>query len=412
MNPVVGLDVAKGESQVQAFLDKGKPYRKSFSIQHNLEGLKRFLDFLQEIEKSAGGYQPSVVLESTGHYHTPVVQFLEEQNYVYIVINPLISHRAKSSSLRKVKTDAIDAYHLCELYYKEELEPYKKRGIQLLNLRNLTRQQESIAEMAAKTKLQLHSLIDQVFPEFRGVFGSLYSKVSLLTLLAFPTSESVLSVDEKELTEKISSLCNSRSEKWANERAQKLREAALRNPFQHNQYQSHIFNLEMLINIVLQYQEHLSKLANEIDSIAKEIEEYKILQSIPGIGEKIAATIISEIGEIDRFDAAKKLVAFAGVDPSVYSSGKFTASINRITKRGSSRLRHALYMAIQSGIRDARKKKTTDEIIPRNKRLREFYDKKREEGKPFRVAIIACVNKLLHWIYALLKNRTTFQDIA
>ena len=100
MNPVVGLDVAKGESQVQAFLDKGKPYRK--------------------------------------------------------------------------------------------------RGIQLLNLRNLTRQQESFAEMAAKTKLQLHSLIGQVFPEFRGVFGSLYSKVSLLTLLAFPTSESVLSVDEKE----------------------------------------------------------------------------------------------------------------------------------------------------------------------------------------------------------------------
>lgn len=409
MNPVVGLDVAKGESQVQAFLDKGKPYRKSFSIQHNLEGLKGFLDFLQEIEKAAGGYQPSVVLESTGHYHTPVIQFLEEQNYVYIVINPLISHRAKSSSLRKVKTDAIDAYHLCELYYKEELEPYKKRGIQLLNLRNLTRQQESIAEMAAKTKLQLHSLIDQVFPEFRGVFGSLYSKVSLLTLLAFPTSESVLSVDEKELTEKISSLCNSRSEKWENERAQKLREAALRNPFQHNQYQSHIFNLEMLINIVLQYQEHLSKIANEIDSLAKEIEEYQILQSIPGIGEKIAATIISEIGEIDRFDAAKKLVAFAGVYPSVYSSGKFTASINRITKRGSSRLRHALYMAIQSGIRDARKKKTTDEIIPRNKRLREFYDKKREEGKPFRVAVIACVNKLLHWIYALLKNRTDFQ---
>ena len=152
--------------------------------------------------------------------------------------------------------------------------------------------------------------------------------------------------------------------------------------------------------------------SDEIDALAKEIEEYNILQSIPGIGEKIAATIISEIGEIDRFNDAKKLVAFAGVDPSVYSSGKFTASVNRITKRGSSRLRHALYMAVQSGIRDARKKKTTDEIIPRNKRLREFYDKKREEGKPFRVAVIACVNKLLHWIYALLKSRTTFQDIA
>lgn len=412
MNPVIGLDVSKGESQVQAFLDKGKPYRKSFSIKHNREGLETFLAFLQEVEQAAQGQPPSVVLESTGHYHLPVIQFLEDQKYVYIVINPLISHRAKSSSLRKVKTDAVDAYHLCELYYKEELEPYKKRGIQLLNLRNLTRQQETIAEVSANTKLQLHSLLDQVFPEYRGVFGSLYSKVSLLTLQAFPTSEAVLQVDESELVEKIASLCKSRSERWAIEKAQKLREAALRNPFQKNLYESHIFNLEMLTNIVLQYQEHLSNIATEIDALAKEIEEYQIIQSIPGIGEKIAATIISEIGEIDRFNHPKKLVAFAGVDPSVYSSGKFTASVNRITKRGSSRLRHALFMAVQCGIRDSRKQKTTDEIIARNKRLREFYDKKREEGKPFRVAVIACVNKLLHWIYALLKSKTPFQEVA
>jgi transposase len=288
MNPVIGLDVSKGESQVQAFLDKGKPYRKSFSITHDLKGLGCLLEFLQDVEKAAGG-----------HYHIPVIQFLEEQNYVYIIVNPLISHRAMSSSLRKVKTDAIDAYHLCELFYKEELEPYKKRGVQLLNLRNLTRQQESIAEISAKTKIQLHSLIDQVFPEYRGVFGSLYSKVSLLTLLEFPTSKAVLSVSEKELTDKIASLCMSRSESWAKEKAQKLREAALRDPFQNNRYDSHIFNLEILVKIVLQYQEHLSNIADEIDALASKIEEYEILQSIPGVGEKIAATIISEIGEID-----------------------------------------------------------------------------------------------------------------
>ena len=140
----------------------------------------------------------------------------------------------------------------------------------------------------------------------------------------------------------------------------------------------------------------------------KSIEEYKIIQSIPGIGEKIAATIISEIGEIDRFNHPKKLVAFAGIDPSVFESGKFKGTFNRITKRGSSRLRHALYMAVRCAIRDCRKKKTTDEIIPRNKRLREFYDKKREEGKPFKVAVIACANKLLHWIYALLKSKSDF----
>jgi len=64
-------------------------------------------------------------------------------------------------------------------------------------------------------------------------------------------------------------------------------------------------------------------------------------------------------------------------------------------------------MAVRSAIRDCRKKKLTDEIIPRNKRLREFYDKKREEGKPFKVAVLACANN-----YTLLKSKGTFQDLA
>jgi len=89
------------------------------------------------------------------------------------------------------------------------------------------------------------------------------------------------------------------------------------------------------------------------------------------------------------------------MDPRVYSSGKFTATTNRITKRGSSRLRHALYLAVLCGIRSSR-----------NKKLKEFYDKKKSEGKPAKVAIVACINKLLHWIYALLNRKKSFLDIA
>jgi transposase len=411
MNPVVGLDISKGESEVQAFLDKGKPYRKSFSIKHDLDGLGSLLEFLEGL-KDKTGIKPPVVLESTGHYHVPVVKFLEEHQYLLIIVNPLISNRAKSSSLRKVKTDAIDAYRLCELYYKEDLEPNKKRGIQLLNLRNLTRKHENITGMYVQTKLQFQAVLDQIFPEYNGVFGDLYSVVSLRILQEYPASEDILAVSEDALANRIKELCKSRSKRWAIEKAQKLKAAAARNPFQNTLYQSHLLSLSMYINMLLQYKEHLLELNAEIDTLAKDIEEYKIIQSIPGIGEKIAATIISEIGEIDRFNHPKRLVAFAGVDPEVFESGKFKATLVRITKRGSSRLRHALYMAVRSGIRDCRKQKTTDEIIPRNKRLRAFYDKKREEGKLYKVAVIACVNNLLHWIYAILKNRTTFQDLA
>ncbi|MEI2469797.1 IS110 family transposase [Peribacillus frigoritolerans] len=411
MNPVIGLDVSKGESQVQAFLDKGKPYRKSFKVSHTVEGLGLLEKFLDGVKRETGK-KPPIVLEATGHYHSSVVQYLEDRGYLLIIINPLISYKAKSSSLRKVKTDAVDAYHLCELFYKEDLEPYKKRGVQLLNLRNLTRQHENITGVLIQTKLQFQAILDQVFPEYRGVFGDLYSVVSLLTLSEFPSSEDILEASLETIADKIAQLCKSRSYRWANEKAIELKAAANRNPFEKTLYQSHILSLSIFINIILQYKEHLSKLETEIDALAKEVEEYNIIKSIPGIGEKIAATIISEIGEIDRFNNPKKLVAFAGIDPSVFESGKFTATKNRITKRGSSRLRHALYMAVRCAIRDCRKKKTTDEVIPRNKKMREFYDKKREEGKPFKVAVIACVNKLLHWIFALLKSKTTFRDIA
>ena len=237
MNPVVSLDVAKGESQIQAYLERKKPYKKSFKVNHDLDGLASLLDFIKEIE-DISGKRPPLVMESTGHYHTPIVQYFEDKGYLIIIVNPLISYKAKSSSLRKVKTDIIDANHLCDLYYKEDLEPYKKRGIQLMNLRHLTRQHDNITGMFVQTKLQFQAVLDQVFPEYSKVFGDLYSDVSLKTLQAFPTSEDVLKVDTETLTTKIKEFCNTRSLQWANKQAEKIMTAAAQNPFQKALYSS------------------------------------------------------------------------------------------------------------------------------------------------------------------------------
>jgi transposase len=398
MNPVIGLDVSKGESHAQAFSDRGTPYGKTFRFEHNLEGLASFLRYVQDLQ-SFTGQRPAVVLEATGHYHSPVVQFLDEHQYLYIVINPFLSHQAKKTNLRKVKTDIADAHQLGELFYKEELEPYKKRGQYLLNLRYLTRQRESLTEMVVQAKLQFQAVMDQVFPEYQGVFGDLYSKVSLRFLSLHPTSQSVLALSEEDVTATIQHLVgHASSNRWSMERAQKLMDAAARNPFKDTAFPSHLIALDLLIKLLLQYQEHLAKLDKSIDALAEELAEYDLIQSIPGIGTKIAATILAEIGEIDRFDHAKKLVAFAGIDPSVFSSGKFIATRNKITKRGSRRLRTALYQAVRCGLRSSR-----------NKKLKAYYDKKREEGKLFKVAVIACANKLLHWIYAILTKKETFR---
>jgi hypothetical protein len=176
-----------------------------------------------------------LILEATGHYQSPIVQFLEEHQYIYIVINPLISNRLRKSQLRKVKMDAADAFLLGELYYKEEFEPYKKRGVQLLNLRYLTRQYESLSKMCVQTKLQFQAVLDQVFPAYKGVFGAMYSGISLRFSSGFPTSYSVLQTDENTLKSKMKELLSSkrgRSEDWINQRVQRPLDAVKQNLFQ------------------------------------------------------------------------------------------------------------------------------------------------------------------------------------
>ena len=158
-----------------------------------------------------------------------------------------------------------------------------------------------------------------------------------------------------------------------------------------------MISLKMYIKLLLEYQEHLSVLKEEIDAQAKELDDYDLIRSIPGVGDKIAATILSEVREIDRFHHPKKLVAFAGIDPRVHESGKFKPMQNRMTKRGSSKLRQSLYTAVLCGLRKSR-----------NKRLIAFYQSKREEGKPHKVVMGACMNKLIHWIIYMLKRKEAF----
>ncbi len=250
-------------------------------------------------------------MESTGHYHQAVIQFLEEHGILSLVVNPLISHQAKKSSLCKVKkTDAVDAFRLCELYYKEEFEDHKQRGVQLLNLRHLTRQFNSLTQMYVQVKLQFQAVLDQVFPDYRGIFGDLYSRVSLQLLKQFTTPEAFQAAGESSIAYVIACLCPSRSERWATDKASHIVAAATNNPFQKVNYTSHLISLALYIDLLFQYQEHLSHLQSQIDALAKEVEAYEIIQSIPGIGSKIAATILSEIGAIHRFNHAKKVGCF------------------------------------------------------------------------------------------------------
>ena len=386
MEPVIGLDVSKGSSVFQAFLRRNESYGKPENITHDERGFKRIWELVGELREHTG-IEPFVILEATGHYHRGLIAFFTRGEIKHFIINPLQSKRAKGTQLRKVKTDALDAWNLAEMYYRGDVKPHRTWTESYTELQHATRQHEFVTTLYVQAKLNERALLEQVFPQYESVFYDLYS-VTALTVL-----QGCLQGNIDDMQKSILDIAGkSHAKGWLREKSERL-DKALSLWAKERRSSSQTVALEGMITLLLSLQTQLGKLEEQIKELAVELPEVNLLKSIPGIGDKLAAAIISEVGDVKQFESAKQLVAYAGLDPSVHSSGKFTASRNRITKRGSKRLRRALYLAVQCGLRGGA-----------NDRLKNYYDKKKKEGKPYKVAVIACANKLLHHIYAILSK--------
>lgn len=393
MNPVIGLDVAKGVSVAQAFLERGKPFGKAKKIKHSQEGFQSLHSLLTEMMKITG-VEPSVVLEATGHYHRSVVAFLEREGHKVIIINPLQAKRARGAQLRKVKTDEADAWQLAELFFREELKPGRKWESDFVELQHLTRQHEFLTGLYVQAKLNATSLLDQVFPEFTEVFYRVFSKSGLNVLL---NCLQAVPENVEEIRDWIAEVSGkSHSNEWIVQKSDLIEKAIIRNEFEEKS-RAQILSLRSMVSLLIQFQEQLDLMEEEIEAAVASFHEAELLKTIPGIGNRLAAAILAELGDAKQFNSPKQLVAFAGLDPGVFSSGKFVATHTRITKRGSKRLRRAIYLAVQCGIRG------------KNERIKEYYHRKRNEGKPHKVALIACSNKLLHHIYAVITKKEAYK---
>ncbi|MGC5329008.1 IS110 family transposase, partial [Brevibacillus sp. SYSU BS000544] len=175
--PVVGLDVSKGFSVIQAFVKRNEAFGKAETISHKGQGFERLKERLTEV-KECTGEDPVVVLEATGHYHRGVVAFLSRNGIRHFIINPLQSKRAKGTQLRKVKTDVTDAWHLAEMYYRGEVEPHRMQEERYTELQYVTRQHEFVTAIYVQAKLNTRALLDQVFPAFENVFSDMFSVTS------------------------------------------------------------------------------------------------------------------------------------------------------------------------------------------------------------------------------------------
>jgi Transposase and inactivated derivatives len=392
----ISLDVSKGSSFYQGFKGLDEPITKPKKIEHNLEGFKELLNLKEKIKKQ---YNEDcvVIFESTGIYHKPLQTYLDEHDFKYTIISPLLSAKVRKSDIRGTKTDAKDCVSIAKVFYLKELRIYTKIDEIYADLKEKSRYYDFLVDEMKRWKIEFRRLLDIIYPGFDRVYDDLYGDFIQTFLLEYSHPEMI----RKRRLDTIAKFLEKHTchkEAYCIRQAQIIKEYAENcasgcssKSYLVNQFDTVIHNLNAQIK-------HLQIVLEEIIELAKTLPNYDSIASIPGIGENLAARILAEIGDISRFNNVSQLVAFSGVDPQIYQSGQVSGLHLRISKKGNKKLRCLLYLAVTCMIKTSRDTSIVD-----------FYKKKKADGLASKSALVASMNKLIRIIYSLCKNGCLFE---
>ena len=384
----VGIDVAKDKHDCFAMNSDGEILIEKLTITNNLDGFETLYNSLMNFSDSL--YNIKVGLEATGHYSNNILNFLTEKGFNIYLINPLQTNLyVKGQSLRKTKTDKLDAHVIATMLISDNLKPYIPVSYHISELKSLTRHRFRLVKENSKFKTSLVRLVDIVFPELPKVVSSVAQKSCLALLSELPSTKEIA---ECNLTHLTHLLLNNSNKMFGKDKAIQIRELARKSIGLNSNSVS--FELKQTISIIQFIQEQLDDVEKRIKEILKEINSP--ILSIPGISFKTAGSILAEIGDISRFDSPAKLLAFAGLDPSMYQSGKFFSTHSVMVKRGSKYLRFALMTAARM-------------VCLNDATFNEFKNKKMAEGKHYMVTMGHVAKKLVRVIYYLLKTNNVYQ---
>jgi len=386
----VGIDVASEKHDVAICNEKGEFLCDVFTIQNSRSGFNTLEAAIAKFSAEKDFSDTKIGLEATGHYSNNILSFLSQKRLCVKVFNPLVvNNLRKSQTLRKTKTDKSDAKFLARMLMSDCSKPYKESMPQIAELKTLTRHRKRLVAEISKHKLHLVRLITIVFPEYNGVFSNPYGKTSLAILTEFSSAKEIANANLTRLTNLI---WKASKHRFGREKAVEIRELARNSIGNANRGEmlelcQHLASIEFL-------KEQLCDLESEIKLIMDEIDSP--IMTIKGIGYATGAAIIAEIGDINNFQNASKLLAFAGLEPSTYTSGKFTAGNTPMVKRGSIYLRHAFIQAAKC-------------VSIHNAGFYEYYGKKSAEGKHHFVVLSHVAKKLARMVFSMLKNNTVYE---
>lgn len=385
----VGIDVAKDKHDCCILTQDGE--RISFIIPNNRDGFNTLLEKIALHEDNAENIR--IGLESTGPFSHNILKFLINSGITTYLFNPLYAKEYRRNLIhRSTKTDKLDAYVLADMLMSgRNLKPYCTLAYRNEEIKSLTRFRLTFIKQRAYWKTSLRRYIVLLFPELENFVSDIQCTTVYTLLSEMPGAYHIA---EANLTRLTNLLRKASRGYFGKEAAEKIRDAARTSIGSTNP--AHSFELKKVI-------EKIKELDRDIADMEKEIEKYipedPSICSIPGMSKMAAASIIGEIGDINRFQTPDQLIAFAGISPTTYQSGKVKNCHSHMEKRGSRYLRHVLY-------------NTARQMTLASPRYKQYLEKKLAEGKHYYVAISHVIKRLVRLLFIMLKTGEQYVETA
>lgn len=377
----IGIDISKYKHDFCIISNTGEVIVENSSFENNKKGFQYFLDQLKPYNKS----EVQIAFEATGHYSMNLELFLIDQEYSFMKMNPLVIHQfLKARSLRRTKTDKADCLTIANYLMSVPYKPNSYLLYDIYTLKSLCRCREKLIKERSKFYVLLTNELDDTFPELKPFFNNSLSVTLLFILEKYTNKEHISLMRDFDSISKVS------HGKFSYAKFVKLKELAKNSVGHHDE------NTDLLIStyvsIIKHFNDKIGPIDKQISTIIKELNPRML--SIPGLGEISAATILSEYGDISNFSSPNKMLAFAGLEPSIFQSGTLETN-GKMVKHGSGHLRYSIMNSAMI-------------ILRYSPTFYDYYLKKRSEGKCHRVALSHVCKKLIRVIYTLEKRNIDF----
>lgn len=388
----VGIDVSKDKHDCCILSSYGEILVDVFTVTNDINGFDLLLQTILSCEGDMN--KVKVGLEATGHYSYNLLGYLLDKGLTTYVINPLHTNLfRKGITLWKTKTDKVDSRAIAAMLLSGVVtKPYTQASYHNEELKSLTRYRFDKVSERGKLRQSVSRLVTILFPELERLVSSLHLSCVYALLAECPGAQQIASQHLTHLTNLLYSASKGR---YGRQQALLIRDAARRSVGSVMPAKS--MELQHTIRLIRE----LTVEINEIESAIRDIID-KLnppILTVPGIGFRTATMILSEVGDFSRFDSPDKLLAYAGLSPSTYQSGKLNGTHARMEKRGSRYLRYAIIEAAKR-------------VCRWEPAFSVYLAKKRPQGKHYNVAVSHAAKKLVRMIYAIQTSEKPYRAVC